>query len=148
MKFITLLLIVVLSGCAPWLTTSQPEVNLKVLDENGSPVNGATIKFVNYKIAMQPEVELKEMSTSDSGDVHLSKKSYTQMVVLAADGGHSYDWCYCIEKNGYMPIVRNNLNASYFSNGVVVERFSTSTQPMTCKWQEYPHGFNVVPVKP
>jgi hypothetical protein len=80
-----------LSGCAPWPTTSQPDVNLKAVDENENPISGATIKFVNYKIAMKPEVELKEMSTNESGNAYLSKKTYTQMVVLAADGGHSYD---------------------------------------------------------
>lgn len=148
MKFLTLFLLILLSGCAPWPTTSQPEVNLRVVDKNGVPIKGAIIKFVNYKIAIKPEVEFKEIHTDDSGNAYLSKKSYTQMVVLAADGGHSYDWCYCIEKNGYTPVARNNLNAAYFGNGVVVEKLSNSAQPETCQWQEYPHGFNVVAFKP
>ncbi|MEW8187015.1 MAG: hypothetical protein AB2794_18670, partial [Candidatus Thiodiazotropha endolucinida] len=83
MKFLTLFLLILLSGCAPWPTTSQPEVNLRVVDKNGVPIKGAIIKFVNYKIAIKPEVEFKEIHTDDSGNAYLSKKSYTQMVVLA-----------------------------------------------------------------
>lgn len=148
MKLLALLLLFALSGCAPWPTTSQPEVNLKVVDEDGNPVKGAIIKFANYKIAMQPEVKIKDMRTNDAGQAYLSKQSYMQMVVLAADGGHSYDWCYCIVKKGYMPVAKNNLNASYFSNGVVIEKLSATKQPMACQWQEYPHGFTVVAVNP
>jgi hypothetical protein len=148
MKFLTLFLLASLSGCAPWPTTSQPDVNLRVVDKNGDPIKGAEIKFANYKIAMKPEVEFKEIVTNSSGNAHLSKKIYTQMVVLAADGGHSYDWCYCIEKKGYVPVVRNNLNAAYFGKGAVVEKMSNTTQPKACQWQEYPHGYNVVAIKP
>jgi hypothetical protein len=148
MKFLALLLLVTLYGCAPWPTTSQPDVKLRVIDKNGDPVKGAKINFVNYKIAIKPEVEFKEIITNDSGYAYLSKKSYTQMVVLAADGGHSYDWCYCIEKNGFMPVAKNNLKAAYFGSGTVVEKLSNATQSMGCQWQEYPHGYNVVANKP
>ena len=119
-----------------------------VADENGNPIQEAVVKFANYKIALKPDVSIKKIESNESGQVFLNKKSYTQIVVLAADGGHSYDWSYCIEKEGYFPVAKNNLKEAYFRNGVIVERLAVVEQRKACKWQEYPHGFIISTSQP
>jgi hypothetical protein len=145
MKYIAPLLICIINGCAPWPTTSQPDVDIVVTDASGQPIRDALIKFAIYKIALSPEVKFVESSTDDNGNFHLEKVSYIQMVALAPDGGHSYDWSYCIQKQGYQPIIRNSLSKQYFTSGTLIEPMSLTSKKEKCSWQEYPHGFITKP---
>lgn len=148
MKKLALFVLLILSGCAPWPTTIQPETNLVIIDEIGKPIKGAVIKFASYKIAITPEVSIIELQTDIMGRVHIPKESYIQMIILAPDGGSSYDWAYCIEKSGYTPVSRKTLNESHFSNGEVVEVMSQTNITSKCYWQDFPHEFIVVENKP
>lgn len=141
MRYLSVLLFLILSGCAPWPTTTQPEVNLFVVDEVGNPISGARVFFASYKIAITPESTIVTGKTNNQGMFHLERTAYTQMVIFAADGGHFFDWSYCIEKPGLQAIARNSLSESYFSEGSIVEKMNISSETQECKWQEFPHGF-------
>jgi hypothetical protein len=148
MKHLFLLMVTTLAGCAPWPTTKQPEVDILVVDEKGEPIKGALVLFANYKVALTPEVQIVTTSTDERGRVHLEQESYVQMIFLAPDGGHSYDWSYCIQKAGYRATVRNSLSMNHFVKDGIEVTMLRSGKREECKWQEFPHGFVVATLGP
>lgn len=145
MKYLTPFFFYILCGCVPWSTTLQPEVHLSVSDTSGKPIKNAFVKFAIYRIALQPEVKIIELHTNENGSFRLELETYTQMVALAPEGGHSYDWSYCIEKQGYRPIIRNSLTKKHFSSGTLMETMTPTSKLEQCQWQDYPHGFITKP---
>lgn len=143
MKFSKIILLAVLlsQGCTPWPMTERPKLNMLVLDVNGIPIENANVSFAIYKEAMTPTLKIIKLKTNHKGNVNLKRSSYIQMIALAPDGGHFYDWSYCIEKSGYHPVFKNTLTEKYFKKGLIVEKLLPAKNNEQCFWQKFPHGY-------
>ena len=138
-KSIFLVIIFIFTGCVPMKRTTQPNVNIQIMDSNSSVIKDAKVTFVNYMMAMKPKSSTIVRKNPD-GIFKIEKKSKLELVVFAPDAYHGYEWFYCIEKDGYAPIIKNNLGTSYFSN-TIIEKMEKSSLNKKCLWQKYPAKF-------
>lgn len=134
-----------LSGCVPWRTTEQPLLSLTVQGASGLPVQDAAVQFKKVKVALLPKTETLTLVTNTDGKAMLEGKSDWYMAILAPDGGYSYEWYMCIQKDGYRPFVVNQLLHERYQGEKVIA-LAKSQVSERCTWSEhYPFGFRNEP---
>jgi hypothetical protein len=124
--------ILALSGCYPALRTEQPEVVLRVRDENGRPIKDATFTLATYRYPFPSSrtTTFVTQYTDAGGVVSLSKKRKWQWELLLPDGSAWYGWGFCLEKPGYRAVA----SADAAFDGAAEVILKESLGPSRCKW--------------
>lgn len=122
-----------LSGCYPAFRTSQPRVELVVVDPNGSPVQGATFTLASYRypFVVPATTRFARHETDAAGAVSIAMRGDWQMEALLPDGSSWYVWRYCIEKTGYRAIASPETRKIKRPLTIVLEPHPGTSQ---CKW--------------
>ena len=90
-----------LSGCFPAFRTIQPKVQFVVQDPAGRPVENATFTFATYTGRRPSMMQVDRYQTSAAGVVSIRKRGKVQLIIAMPDATPTYDWAYCVEKEGY-----------------------------------------------
>ena len=92
---------VFLQACYPVIKTIQPELEIKVIDENGQIIQDA--KVILHTEMKPDKVDLKDnvKFTNAEGMVNFEHLSKIKVENILIHGVQHYDWTLCISKNGY-----------------------------------------------
>jgi hypothetical protein len=131
-----------LPGCAVWPTMTRPTIQLSVRDEQGRPVEGATVHFATYSISFASRDSAENFETDANGAVAMDGKRERQFFFLAPDGGQFWSWSWCIDKPGFEPVLANDLRAGKAARTAAVVLLRTDGQ-RRCTWLQHPPMFEI-----
>lgn len=137
-NLLTALFAGLVSACVPMMVAQYPALKFEVVDEAGTPIDGAEVYFVRYSVHPFPGVApfwTTSLVTNSDGRASIEKNSEWQAVFLAPDGGaQEYDWAWCVKKCEYSPVsvvgIRNSLESENI--GVVLKG---KNEVGGCVWQ-------------
>lgn len=136
MVFLIFPIALLLAGCIPLLTVTQPEAEIVVTEEDGTPIEGALVNFASQLYGPNGKTEFVRVETDQRGTVRLDRESYVQIALLAVDGVAIFGFSYCIEKAGFQPAIKNHLPKKYFKRLPVMEPLTRSDAERNCVWTE------------
>lgn len=125
-----------LAGCIPLLTVTQPAVEIVVTDESGAPIEGALVNFASQLYGPDGKSKFVRVKSDQSGTIRLARESYVQIALLAVDGVAIYGFSYCIEKPGFQPAIKNHLPNKHFKASPITEYLTRSDAKELCVWNE------------
>ena len=97
----TVMSMLFLQACYPIIKTIQPELEIKVIDENGQIIQDAKVTL--HTEIKPAKVDLKDnvKFTNAEGMVNFELLSKIKVENILIHGVQHYDWTLCISKNGY-----------------------------------------------
>jgi hypothetical protein len=125
-----------LAGCVPLLTVTQPEAEFVVTDDDGVPLEGALVTFASQLYGPNGKTTFVETRTDRAGRVNLERQRHLQLAFLIVDGIAVYGFSYCVEKSGFRPVIRNHLGNRQLAKSPVVESLAESAEALDCVWSE------------
>jgi hypothetical protein len=129
-------------GCMPWPTLVQPGIALHVVNREGSPVEGATVRLARYSVSFLPEEHVESRVTDASGRASFSSQRKWQVFIAAPEGGGTlYSWSWCVEAPGYAPALANDLRSEGYSSSTAATLESGAGR---CEWHCYPCAYSFV----
>jgi 5-hydroxyisourate hydrolase-like protein (transthyretin family) len=132
-----------LTACFPARLTEQPGFIVEVRDRStGVTLTDAKVHFAKVKIALAPQIELREFQTDADGRVRFDRKTEWQLVLGLPEANYSWAWFMCVDKEGYLPFVNNLVEAKPPARVLVELKKSKGAE--RCAWHApRPLGFNL-----
>jgi hypothetical protein len=99
----------VLAGCIPWRREAlvQPALEIQVVDPDQRPVAGAAVLFLAASNPHHVLHHVLRLETDQQGRVLLEERRESETVYpLMMHGVPFYYWAWCVEKQGFVPAVR------------------------------------------
>lgn len=130
------------SGCAPLYVKTQPNLDFRILDSRGEPLEKGEIvlKTITYPYGRTEKTET--FHKNNEGIVHISSRREWQIAYFMPHGRKFYSWQWCAQAPGYnaeagevrdglvsSPESREPLDASE----VIAVNLSPSSNAASCK---------------
>ncbi len=112
---ITLLFVILLSGCYPVYKTLQPRSHILVVDESGEPIQGAVVVLVANAYPYGHEKTRMEVVTNYKGEARFPSSKEWRVEVMVMHGMEVYYWNWCVTKDGYETYITHNGNSKDFN---------------------------------
>lgn len=133
----------VLTACFPARMTEQPGFVLEVRDRaTGTLMPNATVHFVKVRKGPRPDILMREFRTNVDGEVRFERKTDWQLILPAPEANYSWEWYLCVDKEGYLPVANNILEAKPGERLLIELRTAKGRE--RCSWHStHPYGFNL-----
>lgn len=109
--------LLLLSGCVyPIHKTLQPAATVRVVDEDGGPISGATTVLITNAYPSGFEKVRVQRQTDMRGHVEFMARHEWRMEVLFLHGREVFFWHICAYKQGYKTFTSTNLSVDDFTS--------------------------------
>ena len=110
MRWIFILAVWVLGGCVPYpvYKTLQPELEIKVIDDQQNPLHGAKVNLISNSYPYGWERNRETKMTNKIGVAAFQKRSEWRLESLIIHGAEIFFWNWCVEKEGFVTYETHN----------------------------------------
>ncbi len=122
MRSLLLLACVISAGCVPYpiYKTLQPETHIRVTDQAGIAVAGASVTLLANAYPSGREQHRQTLATSESGLVVFESRREWRAEVLVLHGWQEFFWNICVVSPGYATFLTRHSSASTFAEKTTV----------------------------